>query len=248
MSTPTALSGLRGDVTVLETPADVTQAAAALVESASAACVADQGRFCIALTGGNTPRPLYEELAAQPRRSRVAWAAWQVYFGDERAVPPGNPASNFHLARTALLDHVPVPAERVHRMAAERPDLDAAAEEYSALLEATLPRGPGHAPRLDLVLLGLGENGHCASLFPGTGALDVTDRWATRGRADYAPYDRITLTFPALNGAALVAFIVTGGAKSAALRQTAADTTPASRVAPNHGRITWLLDREAAGA
>ena len=133
-------------------------------------------------------------------------------------------------------------------MSGERPDLDAAAIEYSALLAGSLPSGPGGAPRLDVILLGLGENGHTASLFPGTPALGVTDRWATRGLADYEPFDRITLTYPAINAAAAVAFMVTGAGKDEALLATARGDVPASRVRPTDGTLTWFLDAVAAGA
>src|SRR5205807_6869094 len=144
-------------------------------------------------------------------------------------------------AREALLDHVDIDPRNVHRMEAEQPNLDAAASEYSQLLERELARGDQRAPVLDCVLLGLGENGHTASLFPGTQALDVTAAWATRGRADYVPFDRITLTFPAINAANAVAFLVTGESKRTALAATAAGATPAARVRPANGGLTWFL-------
>jgi 6-phosphogluconolactonase len=178
----------------------------------------------------------------------MEWASWNVYFADERACPPDDPASNYHLATTTLLSLVPIDPAHVHRMSGERPDLDAAAIEYSALLAGSLPSGPGGAPRLDVILLGLGENGHTASLFPGTPALGVTDRWATRGLADYEPFDRITLTYPAINAAAAVAFMVTGAGKDEALLATARGEVPASRVRPTDGTLTWFLDAVAAGA
>ena len=169
-----------------------------------------------------------------------------MYFADERACPPDDPASNYHLALTTLLSSVPIDPGRVHRMPAERADLDAAAAEYSDLLATSLPAGSHGAPRLDVILLGLGENGHTASLFPGTTALGVTDRWATRGLADYEPCDRITLTFPAINAAAAVGFMVTGAAKHAALTATGRGEVPASRVRPTDGTLAWFLDAAAA--
>lgn len=151
------------------------------------------------------------------------------------------------MAREALLERVPVAPERIHRMEAERKDLDAAAAEYAAMLAATRPpAAAGSAPRLDCVLLGLGENGHTASLFPGEPALEVTDRWAVRARADYPPYDRITLTFPVLNAARNVAFLVTGSAKGEALRGVVAGSVPAARVLPADGELRWFLDAAAA--
>jgi 6-phosphogluconolactonase len=168
-----------------------------------------------------------------------------VYFADERACPPDDPASNYSFAETTLLTHVPIDPSRVHRMQAERSDLDAAAAEYSDLLATSLPADTG-VPRLDLVLLGLGENGHTASLFPGTPALDVTDRWATRGLADYAPFDRITLTYPIINAAVAVGFMVTGAAKHEALAATARGEVPASHIRPTDGMLAWFLDAAAA--
>ena len=229
-----------------ETPAAVAEAVAEWVAAAAQHAINDHGSFSIALAGGSTPRLLYDVLAGPEWRDRIDWSAWAVYFGDERACPADDPSSNYRLAQSTLLSKVPVDPKRVHRMPADRPDLDAAAAEYSDLLAATLPKGAGGAPRLDVILLGLGENGHTASLFPGTPALDVTDRWATRGLADYEPFDRITLTYPVINAAAAVAFMVTGAAKRDALRATAAGTVPASGIRPADGALVWFLDAAAA--
>jgi 6-phosphogluconolactonase len=227
---------------VRATPAEVAAAVAEWVASKAQQAIAEHSFFSIALAGGSTPRLLYEVLADW--RDRIDWPAWRVYFGDERASPPDDPSSNYHLAQSTLLSRVAVAPEHVHRMPAERPDLDTASAEYSALLAATLPAGNSGAPRLDVVLLGLGENGHTASLFPGTPALDVTDAWATRGLADYEPYDRMTLTYPAINAAGAVAFMVTGSGKREALAATAAGTVPASRIQPE--TLVWFLDAAAA--
>jgi len=241
-----ATEDLPGSSVVCQDSQAVAAEAAAWVAAASRHAIADHGSCSIALAGGSTPRLLYELLAGPGWRDRVDWSAWHVYFGDERASPPDDQSSNYHLAATTLLSRVPIEAIRVHRMPADRADLDAAAAQYSALLGANLPAGPGGAPRLDVVLLGLGENGHTASLFPGTPALEVTDRWATRGLADYEPFDRMTLTFPAINAAVAVGFLVTGAAKRAPLAATARRETPASRVRPADGSLTWFLDAAAA--
>jgi 6-phosphogluconolactonase len=239
---------LPGTVEVSPDAAALAERAAAWVVETQAAAIASRGAFTIALAGGSTPRALYQRLASAPHRDRLDWPRWHVYFGDERACPPDHPESNFRLARETLLDQVPIPSAQVHRMEAERPDLDAAAAEYSVLLEATLPTGPAGAPRLDCILLGIGTDGHTASLFPGTPALDVVDAWATRGLATYEPYDRITVTFPLINGGASVAFLVSGESKRAALAGVVAGTVPAARVRPTHGELRWFLDRAAAGA
>jgi 6-phosphogluconolactonase len=157
-------------------------------------------------------------------------------------VPPEDPQSNYRLLNDTMLSRVAVPPGQVHRMEAERPDLDNAAADYSRLLEAEA----GNPPRFDVVLLGLGVDGHTASLFPGTAALDVGEVWATRGQATDQPVDRITLTLPALNAAAHVAFLVTGPTKADALRGVIDGTVPAARVRPQDGELLWFLDSSAA--
>ncbi|HEY8672575.1 MAG TPA: 6-phosphogluconolactonase [Candidatus Dormibacteraeota bacterium] len=240
------VDALVGERVVRESPQAVADEVAGWVAGAAQRAVVDHAGFSIALAGGSTPRLLYETLAGPLWRERVDWPAWHVYFCDERACPPDDPSSNYHLAQRTLLSRVPIDPLCVHRMPAERSDLDAAASEYSDLLASSLPAGPGGAPRLDLILLGLGENGHTASLFPGTQALDVTDRWATRGLADYEPFDRLTLTFPTINASAAIGFMVTGAAKRQALAATAEGRVPASRVRPVDGTLVWFLDAAAA--
>ncbi len=246
--TASSLDALAGERVVNETAQEVADTVATWIAAQSRRAFGDHGSFSIALSGGSTPRLLNEILSGPEWRDRMSWNWWNVYFADERACAADDPASNYHLAETTLLSRVPIDPARVHRMPAERPDLDAAAAEYSDLLATSLPPGPDGAPRLDVILLGLGENGHTASLFPGTPALTVIDRWATRGLADYEPFDRITLTYPAINAAAAVGFMVTGAAKHEALRATARGEVPASRIRPIGGTLAWFLDAAAAGA
>ena len=231
---------------VQPSPGELATSAAESIAELSDVAVHEAGVFTIALTGGSTPRQLYETLASEPFLSRIVWDRWRVYFTDERAVKPDHPQSNYRLVDDNLLSVVPIPRDRVYRMQGESSDLDAAAAEYSRLLAETLPHGATGAPRMRCVLLGLGENGHIASLFPSTPALDVTDRWAVRGLADYAPFDRITLTLPTINAADNVVFLVTVATKTAALRATAQGIVPASRVLPVDGSLFWYLDGEAA--
>ena len=244
--TVSSLDDLAGERFVSETAEEVADAVATWIAAQARRAHDDHGSFSIALSGGSTPRVLNGMLAGSDWQGRIDWTWWDVYFADERACPPDDPASNYHLAVTTLLSRVPIDSRRVHRMPAERADLDAVAAEYSDLLATSLPAGSHGAPRLDVILLGLGENGHTASLFPETPALDVTERWATRGLADYEPVDRITLTFPAINAAAAVGFMVTGAAKHEALTATARGEVPASRVRPTDGTLAWFLDAAAA--
>lgn len=230
---------LPGEVRVHNDPIAVATAAAQWVTEQ---CRGGDG-FSIAVSGGNTPHFLYEALASSTFRGEIDWQRWHFFFADERAVPPDDAASNYRLLADTLLSKVPLSDAQVHRMEAERPDLDAAAAAYSALLE----RQCGMPPRVDLVLLGLGPDGHTASLFPGTTALLVEDAWATRGRAPQPPVARMTLTLPAINAAARVAFIVTGGAKADALAGVVNGTVPAARVRPA-GELVWFLDATAARA
>lgn len=229
---------LPGSVRVLNDPIAVAAAAAQWVSERSAS----SNPFRIAMSGGSTPQFLYEALPSSTFNAGIDWSRWHVYFGDERAVPPDDRNSNYRLVRDTLLSKVPIAPEHVHRIEADGADLDSVAGAYSRLLEAEC----GRPPRLDIVLLGLGPDGHTASLFPSTPALDVEDAWATRGRADSEPFDRITLTFPAINAAAHVAFLVTGNAKAEALRGVIAGTVPAARVRPAHGEEIWFLDTAAA--
>jgi len=223
-----------------------------------------RGTASLALAGGSTPRPLYERLAGEPYRSAVPWERLQVFWGDERCVPPDHPASNYRMAREALLDHVPVAASRVHRLRGELPPPEAA-RLYAAQLEAVL----GRPPRLDLVLLGLGADGHTASLFPaafaaaveGGGDGEASDdphpgRWAAPATAPAEPRQRVTLTLSTLDAARRVLFLVAGADKAAAVARSLASPTaaprpgeaptPAARVRPTDGDVLWLLDAAAA--
>jgi 6-phosphogluconolactonase len=242
-----AVTRLPGSVTILDNAVALAGSAADWILGAAAESIRVSGRFTVALAGGGTPRRTYQALAATPRRERADWERWEIFFGDERAAPPDAPASNYRLARETLLDQVPIPAARIHRMPAERPDFDAACLEYSSMLAAACPPfGEGGIPRLDCILLGVGENGHTASLFPGDPALEVRDRWVVGARADYPPYERMTLSYPVLNAAARVAFLVAGTAKQDALRAVVVGTAPAAGVRPVDGELRWFLDAEAA--
>lgn len=208
---------------------------------------ASRGNLCrVALAGGHTPEGTYRLLAASPLRERIPWEALEVFWGDERCVPADDERSNQRMARRTLLDHVPLPAGHVHPMAcATEPTF--AAETYQDVLARRC--GPS-LPRFDLVLLGLGADGHTASLFPGTPALAEERRWVTEVQAPGQDFARLTLTLPVINNAAEVMFLVAGEEKAPVLRRLfdgAAPELPAARVRPTSGRLRWLVDRAAAG-
>lgn len=204
-----------------------------------------RGRFVVALTGGSTPLAVCPLLVVPPRVRMLDWSRVEFFFGDERAVPPEHPESNYNTARLALLDYLPrVRMEQVHRMPAERPDLDAAARAYEEELRAVI--GGDRIPRFDLVWLGMGSDGHTASLFPGSAALRERERPVVANWAPGPEAWRLTLTFPVLNAAREAMFVVTGADKAeafAAVRRGA--DVPAGRVRAR--RTLWLVDRAAAG-
>jgi 6-phosphogluconolactonase len=232
----------------------------ALAKEAAERCVriaqealARGGRFTIALSGGSTPKSLYSLLADEPYSTRVPWSKTHVFWGDERAVPPGDPDSNFGMAKATLLDRVPIPADRVHRIQAERPDLNVTAREYEAEIASVFAVPPtGDPPSFDLILLGLGPDGHTASLFPHTEAVRETSRWVVPNHVPTLKTDRVTLTAPILNRAATVLFLVAGTDKAPALQAVLEgpadpDRLPAQLIRPTAGRLIWLVDRAAAG-
>lgn len=210
------------------------------------AALAARDVFFVALAGGATPRETYLRLAASPRSEAVDWRRVHVFFGDERCLPPGHPDRNDKAARLALLDRVPIPEKNVHAIEADSPD---AAELYESELRAAFHlKGAGTVPAFDLVLLGLGEDGHTASLFPGHPELEEARHLAVRVEgAPKPPSERITLTFPVLNAARHALFLVTGvGKRAAAAKLRAGDPAiPAGRVAA--ARTTLLLDEAASG-
>lgn len=231
---------------------EVARAAAEELVDAAARAVAERGRATVALAGGSTPQRLYRLLAdgSAPFRARLPWDRIHVFFGDERHVPPDHPDSNYRAAREALLAHVTVAS--VHRMRGELPDPAAAAAGYEAELERffALSAAADPPPRLDLVLLGLGADGHTASLFPGSAALEERRRWVLAPFVERLGTHRITLTLPVLDRAREVVFLVSGSDKADALARVLAPgeapAAPAARVRPEAGAPIWIVDHAAA--
>ncbi|MCH7655014.1 MAG: 6-phosphogluconolactonase [Chloroflexi bacterium] len=236
-----------GGIRTFDAPDELTAAAADLVLDAARGAVRDRGRFTWCLAGGNTPAMLYRKLASEPYAARFPWDRTHVFWGDERWVPSDDPDNNAKMAREELLSRVPIPQENIRPIATAGIEPEASAAAAERAVRALL--GPGLRP--DLVLLGLGEDGHTASLFPGTTALGERTALFAANRVPILDAWRITATLPLLNAARHIAFLVTGTPKARALRQVlfpGAETMvlPASMVRPTDGKLTWLLDREAA--
>lgn len=238
------------EVRILEDADELAETAAGLIVDLATSAVAQRRRFTVALAGGATPRETYERLARPPLSDLMPWAQTFVFFGDERGVPADHPDSNYGMARRALLSKVPIPPRQIFRIPGESSDPEAVATNYARTLGEELNVRRGEVPRLDLVLLGLGIDGHTASLFPGSPVLKEVFRTvaAVHAAAAVIP-QRFTLTYPVLNAAACVVYLVSGSVKAkvvkAALTERSA-TLPAGTVRPTDGRLVWLLDRGAA--
>jgi 6-phosphogluconolactonase len=232
---------------VEDAPALADAAAGAIVDAAADAVAARQ-RFTLVLAGGGTPRQTYMRLAERPFAERVPWDRTSVFFGDERCVPPDHAESNYRMANETLLSKVGIPADRVYRMRGEN-DPEEAAAEYARTLAAAFETKRGGLPRFDLVLLGLGLDGHTGSLFPGSPATKEIFRTVVAVHAAAARIpQRLTLTFPAINAAARVIFLVSGAEKAKVVKAVFSDGAmqPAAMVRPTDGTLTWIVDRAAA--
>lgn len=227
-------------------------AAAETVVHTAELAVAARGRFTLVLTGGHTPKRLYELLAGVPFKQQLPWDKAELFWGDERAVPPDHAESNFRMAHEALLAKLPLRETQIHRMPAEREDLENAAWEYQMEIARALDTdADGKPPSLDLILLGMGTDGHTASLFPYTEAAKEETRWVT---SNYVPkLDRFRLTFTAriINCAERVLFLVAGENKAEALAQVLEGKRdplrlPAQLIQPPEGELTWFVDAAAA--
>jgi 6-phosphogluconolactonase len=238
------------EIRIVEDAEELAETAAGMIVDLATSAVAQRGRFTIALAGGETPRATYERLARQPLSEVMPWARTFVFFGDERGVPADHPDSNYGMAHRALLAKVPIPPRQIFRIPGDGSDPEAVATEYARTIGEELKARRGEVPRLDLVLLGVGIDGHTASLFPGSPVLKEVFRTvaAVHAAAAVIP-QRFTLTFPILNAAACVVFLVSGGVKAKVVKAALAEgtaTLPAGMVRPSDGRLIWLLDRAAA--
>jgi 6-phosphogluconolactonase len=225
----------------------LSRGAADLFVTTAIGAVRIRGRFAVALSGGRTPVRAYELLAQPPWREQVPWEDVYVFWGDERCVLPGDPRSNARMARLALLDHVPIPAAQIHPISCAGAPAQGS-REYEDTIRSFFE---GRQPRFDLIFLGLGENGHTASLFPETPVLDEGNRWAAEVYVPEQRLYRVTLTPPIINQGKTVAFLVAGANKAAVLQevlegQRDPHRLPAQLIQPISGDLHWLVDQEAA--
>lgn len=242
------------EVRVFDTLPELMGAAAEEVVRGAAEAVREHGFFAWALSGGSTPRDLYQLLASPLYRDRLPWSEIHVFWGDERHVPPDDADSNFRMAREAMLDSVPLPAANIHRIQAEEPDAELAAKAYETELRGFFHLAPDAQapqdiwPRFDLILLGLGKDAHTASLFPGGEAVHERERWVVAPWVEAQNTFRITLTPPVLNNARLTVFLAAGDDKAEPLHAVLEGTRDPSRYPAQivEGNRLWLVDRAAA--
>ncbi len=230
---------------------DLPAVVAEFFTSVAKNAIKDRGKAHIALSGGSTPRALFRLLATKDWKDRIPWAHLHFWWVDERCVPPDDPNSNYGVAFQLLLQYLRV--SNVHRIHGEMPDPAKAVSTYEAEISRVFRLGLFDWPRFDLVLLGMGADGHTASLFPGTPALEERKALVAVGQAPVQPHQRVTLTLPVLNNAAFALFVVTGAGKGPALAQAFSPAPdlpllPAAQIRPTDGRLLWLLDDAAATA
>ena len=226
---------------ILTSKEDLARAAAEHFVRKSSEAVAQKGSFTVALSGGSTPKALYELLADQ-FRDQIPWPNIHFYWSDERHVPPDHPDSNYRLANEAMLSRVPVALTNVHRIISENPAADAARDYEDTIKEI------GGNPRLDLILIGLGTDGHTASIFPGSEVLNETERLVAAPWVEKLNTYRITMTLPLLNNGASVVFLVSGADKTQIVKEVleGPEKYPAQAVKPINGELIWMLDQDAA--
>jgi len=224
------------------------QAAQYIVRLANEAIVT-RGRFSIALSGGSTPKELYSLLATEPYRSQLAWPSIEIFWSDERCVPPESPDSNYAMAHEVLLSKIPIPANHIHRMPADKADRDAASQEYTLEMQRTF--GTNGIPSFDLLQLGMGPEGHTASLFPHQPSLQEQQRLVMPVTVPKPPPPRLTFTPLILNASRHILFLVTGSEKADALHAVLEadyqpEEYPAQIIRPPNGEVTWMLDTNPA--
>jgi 6-phosphogluconolactonase len=244
----TEASAMGVEVKIVQDNAALNRAAAQEFQRLAESAITQRGRFSVTLSGGNTPRGVYS-LLAQEHKTDIAWDKVHIFLGDERYVPPDHPDSNYRMTYESLLSKVLIPEKNIHRVRTEL-DPEAAAQDYENQLHDFFHLTNNDWPRFDLIMLGLGDDGHTASLFPGTTAVNEVSRRVVANWVEKLQSFRITLTFPVLNHAAEILFLVSGASKAQilgdVLRPSGAARFPAQMVKPKNGRLLWLADQDAA--
>jgi 6-phosphogluconolactonase len=237
------------EIIICRDVAELSRKAAEQFVALARQAIAARGRFAVALSGGSTPKALYSLLATAAFSAQLDWRQIHLFFGDERCVAPDHAESNYRMVKEALLDQIAIAGDNVHRMAGElAPEVAAAA--YAAQLTGFFNLPENNLPRFDLIFLGLGEDGHTASLFPDSSALTDTDRWVTATYVAKLKSHRLTFTFPAINNAAQISFLIAGQSKTAVVKAIVTgqnSDAPAARIKPSHGKLTWFVTEDAAG-
>jgi 6-phosphogluconolactonase len=243
---------MTAEVRIVADAETLAQAGASEFVGLAKKAVRANGLFTVALSGGSTPRVLYSLLASDVSfASQVPWDKTHFFWGDERHVPPDHADSNYRMANEAMLVKAPVPAGNIHRVKGELQDARQAAQDYERALQDFFRLAPGQLPRFDLVLLGMGPDGHTASLFPASKALSEQEHLVVANWVEKFDSYRITLTLPVLNNAACVVFLVSGAEKAETLRavlggEAGTEPYPSQLIHPTHGRLIWLVTSEAA--
>jgi 6-phosphogluconolactonase len=238
---------LKPEIRIFKTSNELFAGAVADFAKLAADAVQKRGRFCVALSGGSTPKSMYSLLATSS--TPIPWQSIYFFWGDERHVLPTDPESNYRMVNEAMLSKVPVPPQNIFRISSEEKDADLAAKQYEQTLIKFFGLNAGQFPRFDLVLLGLGPDGHTASLFPDSAALSETNRLVVANWVEKFKTYRITLTLPVLNSAAVVEFLVSGKEKAGIVHQVLdgdGNQFPSQLIRPREGRLVWLLDQAAA--
>ncbi len=238
------------DLIICRDAGELSQKAAERFVALANEASASSGRFTVALSGGSTPRALYSLLATPGFAERIPWSKVHLFWGDERCVPPDRADSNYRMVRESLLTKISIPSENIHRMAGEK-EPKTTAVEYEKELKTFFQLSEGALPRFDLILLGLGEDGHTASLFPGSAALDETEHLVAKVYVKKLNAHRLTLALPVLNESAQIYFLVAGKTKATIVKELLGTHPtmakfPAQRIQPVNGALTWFITRDAA--
>lgn len=243
---------VKREILVVGDPDELGRRAAQEFVRLASEAIRAKGFFTVALSGGSTPKGLYMQLACDNYREQVPWSHVHLFWGDERCVPPDHPESNYRMICEALITRVPIPKENIYRIPAEREDRARAAMEYEQALMTFFRLNAGMFPRFDLILLGMGDDGHTASLFPFTSALDETDRLVLASYVEKLGVYRLTLSVPTLNQAREVMFLISGASKASVLREVLEGDyqpkrLPSQLIQPVNGRLLFIADLSAAG-